>query len=185
MTKEQWAFVVSLCAMLLVASSYFFKKKSQYLLLQCSGLSFLMLSYLLTAEYFAMIGIAIALARLATYFLFELKNKKPSIFWPLLYSGLSVAAYVIINLCILKTVKAWDILNLVALIAYTFVFWIRDLRLVRYLITIPTGLTLLYNIGIGAPVFVAISYSFELSADIVSIIKYEFWGKRKHGTKNN
>lgn len=185
MTKEEWAFVVSLVAMLLVASSYFFKRKSQYLLLQCSGLSFLMLSYLLTAEYFAMIGIAIALARLITYFLFELKNKKPSIFWPIFYSASSIAAYVVINLCILKTVKAWDILNLVALIVYTFVFWIRDLRLVRYLITIPTALTLLYNIGIGAPVFVAISYSFELAADIVSIVKYDFWSKRKNGNEKN
>ncbi len=185
MTKEQWAFVVSMIAMLSVASSYFFKKKSRYLLAQGTGLSFLTLSYLFTAEYFAMIGIGIALARLLTYFLFEIKDRKPSVFWPIFYSALSVVAYVVVNLCILQSVKPWDILNLAALILYAFVFWIRDLRLVRYLILIPTALTLLYNIGIGAPVFVAISYSFELTADIVSIVKYDFWSKRKHGNEKN
>ena len=178
MAKERWAFVVSLIAMLLIASSYFFKKKSLYLILQSAGMVFLMSSYLLTGEYFAMIGLAIGLARALTYFAFEIHDKKASIFFPFLFSGLSVAAYCIINLWILKTAKLVDIIYLAGLVGYAFIFWIRDLKTMRYLVTIPTALSILYNVLIRAVPFVIISYSFELAANLAAIAKYDLFKKK-------
>ena len=49
----------------------------------------------------------------------------------------------------------------------------------RYVILIPTFLALLYNVLIMATVFVIVSYSFELLANIVSIIKFDIIDKRK------
>ena len=180
MTKEQWAVIVSLIAMLLIASSYFFKKKSYYLALQGAGMVFLMASYLCTGEYFAMIGLAIGLARALCYFAFEIHDKNASIFFPLLFSGLSIVAYFIINFWILKTTKPADIIYLLGLVGYAFIFWIRDLKTVRYLVTIPTTLSILYNVLIRAVPFVVISYSFELLANLVSIAKYDLFKKKSN-----
>lgn len=178
MTREQWAFVVSLAAMLLIASSYFFKKKSLYLVLQSAGMVFLVLSYLLTGEYFAMIGLAIGLARALTYFAFEIHDKRASIFFPFLFSGLSIMAYFIVNLWILKTAKPVDIIYLLGLVGYAFVFWIRDLKTVRFLVTIPTALSLLHSVLIRAVPFVIVSYSFELGANLIAIAKYDLLQKK-------
>lgn len=179
MTREQWAFIVSLLAMLWIAASYFFKKKSLYLVFQGAGMVFLILSYLLTGEYFAMIGLGIGLARALTYFAFEIHNKRASIFFPFLFSGLSIAAYFIINLGILHTAKPVDIIYLIGLVGYAFIFWIRDLKTVRYLVTIPTALSILYNVLISAVPFVIISYSFELAANLIAIAKYDLFKKKQ------
>ena len=181
MEKEQWAFIAGLIAMLLVASSYFFRKKTQYLFLQGLGIVFLMLSYLFTGEYFAMVGLVIGLARSLTYFAFEVKGKNTSIFWPFLFSGLGVASYFILNFWILKTAKpAIDCIYLVGLIAYAFIFWVRKLELLRYLVLIPTGLSILYNVLINAVPFVIVSYSFELLANLVAIAKYDLFKRLKN-----
>ena len=177
---REWAFVVSLVAMLLVSSSYFHKKKSLYLVFQAMGIVFLMASYLLTKEYFAMIGLGIGLARVLTYFFYENKDQDVSLFWPILFSVLSVLAYAIVNLCILKTVKAADVLYLVGLIAYAFVFRVRNLTVMRYLSLIPTGLSILYNVWIATVPFVIVSYLFEFTATVVAIIKYRYFTKEKN-----
>lgn len=179
MTKEQWAFIVSFIAMLLIASSYFVKKKSGFLLFQALGMIFLMTSYLLNGAFFAMIGLGIGLARAVTFYIFERKDKRPSIAWPILFSALSVIAYVVINLMILKTAVWYDVLYLIGLILYAFVFWIRNLEVMRYTVTIPTALSILYNVVSGAEVFVVISYSFELCANVAAIIKHHYFDKEK------
>ncbi len=178
MSREDWAFVAGLIAMLLIASSYFVKKKSFYLLFQCSGIVFLALSYLLTKEYFVMIGLGIGLARSLIYFTFEIKDKNPSVFWPILFSVLSIAAYFIVNVWILQTPKFLDIIFLVGAIAYAFVFRIRNLSLMRYLVIIPTVLSVLYNVLIQAVPFIIVSYLFELAANLASIAKYEIFSKK-------
>ena len=55
------------------------------------------ISQTIMGEYFAMIGLAIGLARALCYFSFEIHDKNASIFFPLLFSGLSIVAYFIIN----------------------------------------------------------------------------------------
>lgn len=178
MTRGYWVFAVGLTATLLVAFSYLVKRKSLYLVFQSLGMVFLMLSYGLTGEYFAMIGLGIGLARALTYFVFECRNQNASVFFPFLFSILSVAAYCIVNLGILKTAKIEDIVYLLGLVGYAFVFWIRDLKTVRYLATVPTALSILYGVLIRALPFVIASYSFELAATLVSIAKYDLFKKK-------
>ena len=180
MTREEWAFVVSILVMLVMCSSYFFKKKSLYLIVQSAGITLLMAAYILWKEYFAMVGLVIGLVRMLVYLWYERKDKETPIWWAILFSVAGVACYVIINMGIQKNAKAVDNIYLVGLVAYAFVFRIRDLNLVRYLVLIPTALSILYNalLGMGA-IMVVISYSFEMCANLVAIAKYHLYDKKK------
>jgi hypothetical protein len=169
--------------MSLIAVSYFVKKKSGYLILQASGIVFLMTSYLLSKEYFAMIGLGIGLMRTLVFFAYEQKNKNASILWSVLFSALTVAAYFIIDCGILGRAKPIDVIYLVALILYAFIFRIRNLEVMRYTVTIPTVLAVLYNVLCKAALVVIVSYSFELCANIVSILKYHVLTKEIHEEK--
>ena len=169
---ENWALFVSFIAMVLIAASYFMKGKSVFLLYQVLGMIFLMTSYLFTGDYFPMIGLGIGMGRSLTFFIFEKKDKKPSIFWPILFSTLSMMAYVVINVIILQKANLTAIIYLLGLVLYAFVYWIRDLEKMRYLATIPTALCILYNVVSKAPVFTVISYTFELCANVAAIYKY-------------
>ncbi len=181
MTREQWAFAVSILVMLVMCSSYFFKKKSLYLIVQSAGITLLMAAYILWKEYFAMAGLVIGLARMLVYLWYERKDKHAPIWWAVLFSLLGVACYLIINLWILKNAKPVDIIYLVGLVAYAFIFRIRSLNLVRYLVLIPTALSIVYNalLGVGT-VMVVGSYSFEMCANLVSIAKYHLYDKKKN-----
>lgn len=176
---ENWALVVSFIAMLLIAFSYFMKDKSGFLLFQVIGMVFLMASYLFGGAYFAMIGLGIGLARSVTFYVYEKKDKTPSILWPILFSVLSVVAYVVINLIILKDTKGFDVIYLLSLILYAFVFYIRDLGKMLYFSTIPTALAVLYNVVSRAAVFAVISYTFELGANLVAIYKWHVKNKKR------
>ena len=79
MTREQWAFLISIFVMLVMCSSYFFKKKSLYLIVQGTGITLLMVSYVLLKEYFAMVGLVIGLVRMLVYLFYEQKNKETPI----------------------------------------------------------------------------------------------------------
>ncbi len=140
---------------------------------------FLMASYLFDKLYFAMIGLGIGLARALVFFAYEKKNKSASIAWSFFFSGLTVAVYFIVNIGILNSAKIEDIVYLVGLVFYAFVFRIRNLELMRYMVTIPTALSILYNVLCKATPFVVISYVFELVANIVAILKYHVFGKNK------
>ena len=70
MPNDKIALGVSFVAMALIVSSYFYRKKVYFLLFQALGTVFLVLSYLFSAEYFAMIGLSVGLCRTVTYFMF-------------------------------------------------------------------------------------------------------------------
>lgn len=179
MPPETWSLIVSFIAMALIISSYFLKSKSGFLLFQSLGMVFLMTSYLLDQLYFAMIGLGIGLARALVFFAYEKKNKNASVLWSFFFSGLTIAVYLIVNIGILDSAKWEDIVYLVGLVFYAFVFRIRNLELMRYTVTIPTALSILYNVLCKATPFVVISYVFELVANIVAILKYHVFGKNK------
>ena len=179
MTREQWAFVISILVMLVMGASYFFKKKSLYLTMQGAGITLLMVAYILLKQYFAMVGLVIGLIRSVVYLLYEWKDKPTPIWWAIGFTAAGVASYAIINLWILRDVKLYDVIYLVGLTLYAFIFRIRNLVLVRYLVLIPTALSIVYNALIGAGVFVCISYGFELCANLAAIIKHYFYDKKK------
>ncbi len=172
LSKENIALIVSFLAMLSIATSYFTKRKIFYLLLQGAGIIFLIASYFLTAEYFAMIGLGIGLFRVALFFFYEQANKTAPLYWAIVISFLTIASYCIVDLAILKKANLLDILYLGSLVGYAFVFRIRDLQKVRFYVLIPTCLAIAYNSFNNAPIFSCLSYVFELTANIVSIFIY-------------
>ena len=178
MDNEIRALIVSFFAMSFVIVSYFVKKKEHYLLFQFLCIIFLILSYFFTAQFFAMVGLVIGMGRTVTFLLYERKGEKAPIFWAFLYASLSLAAYLTVNLWILGTAQPLDILFLIGLISYAFIFRIRSLKAVRFLMLVPTFLSVLFNILSEAAIFATLSYTFELLANVASIFKYHVFGKR-------
>lgn len=170
--NETLSLIAGFIAMSFVVIAYFVKKKVLYLVYQSACIVFLILSYLFNAQYFAMIGMVIGLWRALTFFWLEHKERDASILWSYLFAGLTIASYFIVNFWILGDAKPLDILCLFASCAYAFIFRIRNLKVVRFTMLAPTVVSILYNILSGAALFVTISYSFELGANVVSIFKY-------------
>ena len=179
------ALIASFVAMSLIVLSYFMKKKALYLFYQMLGITFLVLSYFFTTQFFAMVGLAIAIFRVLTYYCYEKKEKRAPLYWAFVFSILSILAYFIVNLWILKIARLIDIVFLIATCFYAFIFRVRNLKTVRFWVLIPTTLSILYNTASGAALFASLSYVFELTADIISIFKYHIIGVNNDATMNN
>ena len=177
MTEEQWSLLASFAAMAWIVSSYFLNSKGKYLLFQSIGIVFLMASYCIDKLYFPMIGLAVGLFRAGIFFAYEKRNKQAPLLLPFIITALSVGAYLIVNVGILKTQNPYDVLYLIGLVLYAFAFRIRNLEVFRYMVTIPTAMCLLYNVVSGAAIFATLSYGFELCANVVAILKYHVFGR--------
>lgn len=169
--------IVSFAALVLIVLSYFVSKKN-YLLLQTLGMVGLLLSFLLKANFFAMVGTGVSIVRAVTFFVYEKRDKRAPISLSLLFAALTVAAYLIVNVGIQMTAKYEDILYLVSLVCYAFTFRIRDRRTLLYISLVPTSFGLVYTIVSFTTVFVLISYAFELSANVVAIGKMHIENKK-------
>ena len=179
MPLETWALIVSFIAMALIISSYFLGSKSGFLLFQSLGILFLMGAYLLDKQYFATIGLGIGLLRALVFFVYAKRDKNASVGWAFLFSVLTISTYFIVNIGILHTAKIEDVVYLVALVLYAFIFRIRDIERMRYMVTIPTALAILYNVLCGATSFVVISYVFELVASLIAILNYHVFVEKQ------
>jgi len=179
MDNKALALASSFIAMSLIVISYFVRKKEKYLLFQLLGILFLIASYFFSVDWLAMIGMIVGACRTVTFFLYERKGDKASILWAFLFSFLSLASFFIINAKTGAGVKVEDILLLISLIGYAFIFRVRSLKVVRFTMFVPLSLSVLYNILAAAPLFTVLSYSFELGANIVSVFKYHVFGKKE------
>jgi hypothetical protein len=179
MVNEPLALIASFIAMAFVVIAYFVKKKGLYLLFQLLCIIFLVVSYFFEAKFFAMIGLIVGLGRTTTFFIYEQKGKQAPIFWPFLFSGLTIAVYWIVNFGIQQNSSPYDILNLFALVMYAFIFRIRDLKIVRFTMLAPTVLEIAFNICVQSTIFAILVYVFELGANLVSIVKYHIIPKIK------
>ena len=180
--NQTLALIASFIGMLLVICSYFTRKKEGFLLFQALCIVFLIISYFFTVQFFAMVGLAVGLLRSLTYFYYEKKEKDAPIWVPLLLAGMTLASYFVINFVILGTSEPLDVLCLIALVGYVFIFRVRNLKLVRFLMPLPTVLSILFNLLTDAAIFATLTYVFELSANVVSILKYHVFTK-KHPRK--
>ena len=95
-----------------------------------------------------------------------------------LFAGLTVLAYLVVNLGIQKTAKLEDLLYLVAKVFFAFTFRIRNLKTLRFVTLIPTTLAVIYNFLCNTTVFVILSALFEFGAVIVAIFRYYVIGKK-------
>lgn len=171
MKNEVLSLIASFIAMVFVISAYFVKKKG-FLLCQASCIVFLIISYFFNLQFFAMVGLSIGLVRSLSFYYYEKKDKEAPLALAIVLSIMSLASYFIINLWILGDAKPVDILCLISLIAYIFIFRIRDIKKVRFLMVIPTVLSILFNVLSSAAIFATLTYVFELSANVISILKY-------------
>jgi len=187
--NQALALIASFIAMLLVVLSYFTRKKERFLLFQSLCIVFLIVSYFFTAQFFAMVGLAIGLMRALVFFAYEKRGKLAPLYLCFLLSGMTLASYFIVNFVILGTSDPLDVLCLAGLVCYAFIFRVRNLTLVRFLMLIPTALSVLFNLLTDAALFAMLAYAFELGANIVSILRYHVWGKgifrRKNKQKSN
>lgn len=159
-------------AMAFVVISYFVRKKELYLLFQSLCIVGLILSYFFNVQYFAMIGLGIGLIRALIFFAFEKRDKDAPIWIAYALSVATLASYYVVNFVVLKQAQAWDVLCMLALIMYAFIFRIRNLKVVRFSMLLPTTMNIVFNIATHAALFVTLSYAFELGANLVSIYKY-------------
>ena len=166
------ALVCSFVAMGLIVSSYFVRKKERFILCQALGIVFLILSYFVSMELFATVGLSIALVRCIVCFAYEKKDKLAPMWFSVLICVLTVVAYFVVDWWYLGTAKPVDILCLVASCFYAFVFRIRDLKTVRFMMLIPTCLSILFNTLTRAPLGACLSYVFELTANVVAVFRY-------------
>ncbi len=188
MTKEEAALFVSFIAMTLVIVSYFLKKKSLFLMLQTGAVVFLLLSYLFTGEYFAMIGMGLGLVRSIVYFYYERKERIVPFLWMIGICVATVAAYFIVNLGILGKAKPLDILYVVALVLFAVAFRIRDLTVMRRVTLIPIACAVIFNIFANSTPFVIASYAVEFVSNLAAIVKFELydvWKLRKSLKEND
>lgn len=169
MDNPTLALTASLLSMIFVIIAYFVKNKSLYLAFQASCIVFLVISYFFTMQFFAMVGLSIGLIRALVFFTYEKKDKDAPLLVSFAFVVAATASYLIINLWILKTAQPLDLLCLSASIMYSFIFRIRNLKIVRYMMLIPTTLSILFNALTNAAIFATLSYVFELLANIVSI----------------
>ena len=156
-------------AMLCAMSSYFFKNKKLFLLVQGGAILFLALSQLFVENYFAMISYCISMVRVIVYSLYEKRQKSPPFYVMSIFAVLTVGAFVGLNI---STFKALDILFMIATVCYAYTFGIKNMQILRYMFIIPTAISLSYFILDGSVVFVIISYAFELVANVVALIIY-------------
>ena len=178
MYNELLATLFGFLSVAFVVTSYFVSKKSRYLFFQVLNMFSFALSYFFCENFFAMIGLSISAIRTITFFIFEKKEKNPSIWFAVLFSAMAVAAWAIVNVIILQSWSYVDILLIIATACYNFIFKIRNLNVVRYTIIIPLSISILYNILCWSTDFAVCSYSFELAADIIPIIKEKINSRR-------
>lgn len=168
--------IASFIAMCFVVMSYFVRKKEFYLLYQLLCIVFLIISYFFNLQFFAMVGLFIGGLRTLIFFIYEKLDKRAPIYIAYILAGLTIASYVIINVIIVKNSQPLDILCLLALVSYVFIFRIRNLKIVRFTILAPTILSILFNSLTGAALFATLTYVFELTANVISIFKYHVFG---------
>ena len=166
------AYLSSFIGMFLVVSSYFFKNKKLYLLFQFLAIIFLILSFFFSVEFVAMIGLIVGLFRTFVYFIYEKNDLTAPIIWPFIFAILTIGSYFLGSYLKTENKSFYDILYVLALILFACIFRIRNIKIVRYTCLIPLSLSVVYTILISAPIFNVLSYSFELTANVVSIVLY-------------
>lgn len=163
--------IIGFVAMAFAMSSYFVKKKSIFLIAQAGAILSLAFSCLFIVQYYAVVSYVLGLIRVVVFYLYERKGKTAPNWLIATFVGLYALFYVVVNIIILKTFNALDILLLIANVFFTIAFSIRNLTLVRYIFLFPLAISIVYYVFIpGGSLFVIISYTFELVANAVAII---------------
>ena len=175
MYNETISTIIGFVAMLFAMSSYFVKKKSIFLVAQAGAILSLAFSCLFIEQYYAVVSYTIGIIRVGIFYLFEKKDKNVPNWLIAFFVILYLAFYVIVNVIILETFNKLDIVLVIANMFFTVAFSIRNLTLLRYIFLVPLAMCVIYFILLpGGSLFVIISYSFELLANLTAICYYKY-----------
>lgn len=177
--------ICSFMTLLFVSVSYFFKKKSTYLILQASSVVCMVLCYVFISNYIGVLSLCLGLVRVSIYYILEQKNKKAPVWVVMVFCGLTVLNYFLINALVQNGTTAYDWILVASMCLYAIVFSIRNLNVLRYLVTIPLALSTIYNWLIDAPIFSTLSYLLELVVAIVSIIYFAVQNRQWRAKKQD
>lgn len=177
------SYIMSTAALCLYSSSYFFKRKRNYLILQLTGNVCLSLSYLFMGAFFTMVSALIGVARGLICYLYEKKDKQVPIPVVAAICLSIISSYAVINLVILSDPSPWDLLYLVASCLYAVTFTIRNIKVMRYAVLVPHSFAVAYNLLARAPISSAISYGIELAVTVAAIIRFAV-GERRARQRN-
>ena len=181
--------IIGFVAMVFAMSSYFVKKKSIFLMAQAGAILSLAFSCLFIVQYYAVVSYVLGLIRVGVFYLYERKGKTAPNLWIAIFVGLYMLFYVVVNILILQKFNTLDILLLVANVFFTVAFSIRNLIILRYVFLLPLAISTVYYLLVpGGSLFVIISYTFELCANLLAIICnskffYMYVNKRKERLK--
>lgn len=174
MYSEPLSLIASFFGMGFAMSSYFVKKKNLFFVWQGGAILFLALSCLFKLHFLPTLTYVIALIRVVVYYLFEAHDKNVSIYLKTFFALLNVVAYFVLNAISGASFNAIEVLLIVASIMYAYVFGIRNIKLMRFIFIIPTVMCIVYYILTCAAIFLIISYSFELLANLTAICYYKY-----------
>lgn len=164
-------------AMLSAISSYFVKKKNVFLVVQSLAIILFAFASFFKVNFLPVFTYLIAFVRMIIYYGYEKKDKIAPFMIKTLFAGLNVVAYFVLNAITKTLFNPVDLILLFASVVYAYGFGIRNLQLLRLFFIAPTVASIVYYSLVPGSLFAIISYSFELCANLISLVLYR--DKRK------
>lgn len=170
--------IFGVIALILVAISYFRRKKLEFLVFQNIANIFYALSLITLNLLVAGIGTFISLIRTLIFYIY-VKNSKdiPWYYLPLFFSIYAING-------VINWQYALDVLVILSSITFTIAFYIKNLRISRYVCLLPNLILFIYNI-IFKNYAAGILDLIEFFVILVAIIKFEIEIKQQNKEKIN
>ena len=158
--------VLGLVALVLVGISYFKQKKHEFLIFQTIANIFYAFAFLAQSVYMGCVLAFIAIFRAFIFYLYE-KHEKTI---PLLLAILFVVLYFVLGIVLFE---AWyDFMPPLCYILCTIAFYIKNIKVTRYVMLFPNLCMGLYNVFVATYASALLDFV-EMVAITCAIIKYK------------
>lgn len=164
--------ICSFAAMSSAIGSWFVKKKKLFLVVQSLAIILLAFSNFFNVTFLPVCTYLIAFIRMIVYYSYEKTNKTAPFIIKTIFAVLNVVAYFVLNAISGTLFNPIDLLVMTASVLYAYGFGIRNLQHLRLFFVPPTVMTIIYYAFVPNSIFMLISYSFELCANLVSFAIY-------------
>lgn len=168
--------VLGAIALVIVMLSYFRKEKTTFLAFQLFANIFYASAFCVLLEWAAGVVTFISALRCITFYYCQKKNFKYTYIFLILFIIMYIVATIIFF-------SDWfDLIPLIASIIFTIVFFIKDLKLTRYLTIPPNAIWVVYNIVVLAYTSALLDF-LEIIATIIAIINARRLEKKEIANK--
>ena len=163
-------------ALILVCVGYFLKKKSHFLIIQTVANFFYAGAFFVVGAYVGAGLVVVSIFRCVYLYIAE----KYSFKYTVHFLPIFIVCYIIITIIFWDS--PWDFVPLITSTLFTVGFTIKNLQTMRYVLTIPNALLVLYNI-LKTTYTSALLDFIELIVIIVVIIRYNINKKRSENDR--